>query len=79
MSNHTESLGYIKCYSSKSPKPVKSKNNKKQVETKDTSLISNPSQNLAILFNQFSSTRPEINDDLHNVGNFNYYSINDIK
>ena len=55
------------------------KNNKKQVETKDTSLLLNPSPNLALLFNRFNNIRPEMNDDRDNVVNFKYYSINQIQ
>ena len=32
------------------------KNNEKQVETKDISLLLNPPPNLALLFNQFNNT-----------------------
>ena len=47
----------------------RSRNNKKQVETKDTSLLLNPSPNLALLFSKFNNTWPEMNDDPENVVN----------
>ena len=52
-------------------------NNEKQIERKDTSLLLNPSPNLALLFNQYNNTRPEVNDDPYNVVNSKYYSINE--
>ena len=55
------------------------KNDEKQVELKDTSLLLNPSPNLALLFNQFHTTRPEVNDDPDYLVNSKYYSINEIQ
>ena len=54
------------------------KNNEKHIETRDTSLLLNPSPNLAHLFNQFNNTRPKVNDDPGNVVNSKYYNINEI-
>ena len=45
------------------------KSMKKQVETKDTSLLLNPSTNLPLLFNQFNNIMPEVNNDPDNVTN----------
>lgn len=46
----------------------------RKIETKDTSLFLNPSPNLALLFNQFNNTWPEINDDPDNLVNSWYCS-----
>ena len=55
------------------------KNSEKQVETKDTSLILNPSTSLVLLFNLYNNTRLEVNDDPDNVVNSKCYSINEIQ
>ena len=54
-------------------------NNAKQIETKQTLLLLNPSPNLSILLNQFNDTRSEVNDDPGNVVNSKYYGINEIQ
>ena len=44
-----------------------------------SSLLLNPSPNLALLFNQCNNTRPEGNDDPDNVVSSKYYSTNEIQ
>ena len=55
----------------------KKNKNKKQVETKETTLLLNPSSNLTLFFNQLNNT--EKNNDPGNFVNSKYYSVNEIQ
>ena len=50
--------------------------NKKQVETKGSSLLSTPSTNLTLLLNQFNKNRLKFNDYRNNPVDCKYFSIN---